>query len=308
MRHESETLDVEVSMRLDMVPVLRDRTCVTSLTGGITNRNFKVTTPDGTFVARVSSPESALLAIDRDAEHLNSTAAAASGAGARVVDYVPRAGILVVEYIDGRTFTDTDVRDAANLPRIADACHLLHSGPRFANDFDMFQVQQEYLRIVLERGFRLPRDYLTYEPRVRRMQQALSASPEPTVPCNNDLLPGNIIDTGDRLWLIDYEYSGNNDAYFELGNVWSEAALARPLLDELVTAYRGAPSDAHAARAWLWALMSKYGWTLWASIQDGSSSIDFDFWSWGMEKYERAVSDFASPYFDDALEEVAAAA
>jgi thiamine kinase-like enzyme len=107
-----------------------------------------------------------------------------------------------------------------------------------------------------------------------------------------------------RLWLIDYEYSGNNEASFELGNVWSESTLPEDLLEPLVTAYWRAPDPAKVARARLWALMSKYGWTLWASIQQAISPIDFDYWSWGMEKYERAVSEFDGADFARWLDEV----
>jgi thiamine kinase-like enzyme len=105
------------------------------------------------------------------------------------------------------------------------------------------------------------------------------------------------------LRLIDYEYSGNNDACFELGNIWSESDLTLQQLEQLVGAYYGRPARHKVARARLWGLMSKYGWTLWASIQDGVSQIEFDFWSWGLEKYDRAVEEFESPEFERLLEE-----
>lgn len=298
------TMDPQIEARLDLVPALRTRQQVEELSGGITNRNFKVVTPEGTYVARVSTPDGALLSIDRDAEYRNSLAAEQSGAGAPVVDYVPEAGILVVGFLPGATFGNDDVRTPANLPRIAAVCRMLHAGPRFVNDFNMFRIQESYLRIVTERGFRLPDGYRSYATQVAAMERAMLAHPEPTVPCNNDLLPGNMIDSGDRLWLIDYEYAGNNDACFELGNIWSEATLALPLLDELVGSYFGRQSARLVARARLWGLMSKYGWTLWASIQEATSAIDFDFWTWGMEKYDRAVPEFDGPDFARLLKEV----
>jgi thiamine kinase-like enzyme len=181
----------------------------------------------------------------------------------------------------------------------------LHSGPRFVNDFDMFEIQQGYLRIVTEHGFRLPGRYVDFAPQVERIRSAFAVRPTPTVPCNNDLLAGNIIDDGRQLWLIDYEYSGNNDPCFELGNVWSEAALPLEALEELVAAYDGRLLRHRVARARLWGLMSKYGWTLWASIQDAVSTLDFDFWSWGMEKYDRAVAEFDGPDYERLLEEAA---
>jgi thiamine kinase-like enzyme len=138
----------------------------------------------------------------------------------------------------------------------------------------------------------------------RRLHGAMAARDEGTVPCNNDLLAENFIDVGNGFRLIDYEYSGMNDACFELGNVWSESNLSLAQLDELVAHYYGAHQVNKVARARLWGLMSKYGWTLWASIQDGVSDIDFDFWAWGMEKYERAVAEFDGPDFDSLIDDV----
>ena len=101
---------------------------ITELPGGLTNRNYKVTTPDGTFVARISSGGSELLAIDRDCEYRNSVTAAAAGAGAPVVEYRPHDRRLVIGYIEGRTFDAADVTSEENLPRIAAACRRLHAG------------------------------------------------------------------------------------------------------------------------------------------------------------------------------------
>ena len=124
------------------------------------------------------------------------------------------------------------------------------------------------------------------------------------MPCHNDLLAANFIDTGDRIRLIDFEYSGNNDACFELGNIWSECHLSCDQLDELVTAYYGRSLRSKIAQARLYGLMSQYGWTLWACIQHATSSIDFDFWSWGLEKYEAAVDTFRSPELKQLLQDV----
>lgn len=285
--------------RLRRVPFMAHATHVIPLEGGITNRNYRVRTPEGDHVVRLSDAESSVLAIDRDNEHRNSVAAAEAGAAPRVTWYLPGEGVLVVAWIEGRTFSGDDV--GANLPRIAEACRLLHAGPAFVNAFDMFDIQARYLDIVRERGYRLPARYEEFGPHVARIRSAMSVHPEPAVPCNNDLLAANIIDDGRRLWLIDYEYSGMNEPSFELGNIWSEATLPDDALDELVGAYWGRPTSAAVARARLWALMSKYGWTLWASIQEAVSPIDFDYWSWGMEKYDRAVAEFDSPCFEDWL-------
>jgi thiamine kinase-like enzyme len=212
--------------------------------------------------------------------------------------------VLIVDWIEASTLTDKDLDDPGELDRVAAACRRLHAGPRFAGDFDMFDIQRRYLAIVEEYGFRLPEDYRDFEPQVRRLESVLRATSTGTVPCHNDLLAANMMDDGSRLWFIDYEYSGNNDACFELGNIWSEANLPLDRLDHLVTAYYGEVSAARTARARLFAVMAKYGWTLWAAIQDSVSDVDFDFWQWGMEKYVRAVAEFRSSEFDHLIDTV----
>jgi thiamine kinase-like enzyme len=293
---------------LDQVPFLRDRPSeVEELPGGLTNVNLKVACEGQTYVVRIAQAGSELLAIDRDNEHRNSVAAAEAGVGAPVIDYLQDAGLLVVGFIDGTTFTDDDLRHGGHLTRVAAACRQLHDGPRFVNDFDMFHIQRRYLDIVQENGFRVPERYLEFEPKAEEIRRAFAERPMATVPCNNDLLAGNFIDDGDKIWLIDYEYSGNNEACFELGNIWSEANLNSEQLEELMEAYDGELLRHRVARARLWGLMSKYGWTLWASIQTSVSDIDFDFWSWGMEKYDRAVAEFDGPDFDRLLHDVSRA-
>jgi thiamine kinase-like enzyme len=287
----------------------RPRT-VRELSGGLTNRNYHVTTPDGNFVARISAGGSELLAIDRDCEYRNSLTAAAAGAGAPVIEYRPRDRLLVIGYIEGRTLGAADVADDENIPRIAAACRRLHAGGRFGNDFDMFAIQRRYLSVARSRGFRIPAGYDDLEPQFTAAEKALAVRAgtpvfEGTVPCNNDLLPANLIDDGDRIWLIDYELSGNNDACFELGNIAAEAHLPAEALEHLVTAYYGRPRRSRIARAWLLGgLVGMYGWALWGAIQDGASPIDYDFWSWAMERFEGAARGFTASGFKDLLEDV----
>ncbi|MGH3930957.1 MAG: phosphotransferase [Pseudonocardiaceae bacterium] len=300
-----ELIDPELDRLLDRMPctATRPRT-VEDLPGGLTNRNLKVSTPDAAVVVRLSAGATSLLSIDRANEYANSRAAATTGVGPPVLDYLPGEGVLVIGFLPGRTLTNDDLTDPALLAQVARSCRTLHAGPRFVADFDMFDIQRRYLTIVQENGFRLPPRYLEFAPAVERIEQTLAVRREPPVPCNNDLLAANLIDDGAKVWIIDYEYSGNNDACFELGNIWSEAALPLAHLEELVGQYYGRALRNKVARARLLGLMSKYGWALWASIQHGASSLDFDFWSWGMEKYDRAVAEFDGPDFERLLSEV----
>ena len=229
---------------LERIEVLRGRPCtVEPLPGGLTNRNYKVTTPDGTYVLRHSNPSSAdELAVDRRAEYENSVRAAAAGVGAPVVDFLPDDGVLVIGFLEGETLTDAHLQRPGILPRVAAACRRLHAGEPFVNRFDMFELQADYLGRVRRRGFRLPRGL----PRPRRDRRRASGTPwrvRPVAPrpCNNDLLAANFIDDGRTVSIIDYEYSGNNDPYFELGNIWSECHLTLDQLEELVERLRRRP-------------------------------------------------------------------
>jgi len=297
----AEDLDVI----FDQVPSIaaRPRT-VTELPGGLTNRNFKISTINGTFVARVASGGSELLAIDRQNEYRNSMRAAAAGVGAPVIDYQPSVSVLVLGFLEGRTLANADVADPDRLRRIARACRQLHGAERFDGDFDMFEIQRRYRSVVAERGIAIPAGYDDLMDKFDAAARALAVGDEGTVPCNNDLLAANFIENGEKIWLIDYEYAGNNDACFELGNIWGECQLPDEALAALVAEYYGRPLRNKIARATLLGLAGKYGWTLWGAIQAAVSPIDFDFWSWAMERFQGAVAGFSAPGFDRLLDEV----
>ena len=288
---------------LDQVPLVKNRTSVTELSGGLTNRNLAIDADGTKYVARISSNSSDLLNINREDEYKNTIIAADVGIGATVHDYLPGQGLLLISYINGKTFGAQDI--ANNLPRVAKSVKTLHSAKPFVSDFNMFTLQKRYLDIVQSNKFIYPDKYLDYEGHITDLKKALSVLPSEIVPCNNDLLPGNFIDDGEKIWLIDYEYSGNNDACFELGNIWAEAFLEYDALVELIDSYYGAHRPEKIARAWLQSLMAKYGWTLWAAIQASISDIDFDFRAWGGEKFDLAQSQFASDLFKKSLVAVA---
>jgi len=295
---------------LDQLALLAGRTwTATGLPGGLTNVNVRVRTDDGRepaldLVVRCSDNDPGLLDIDRDAEHHNTDAAARAGVGAPVLEYRPDLRMLAIGFLPGRGLTDDDFADPEVLGRAAAAVRALHAGPRFVNDFDMFRRQAGYLATILERGYRLPAGYVDHGDQWKQVRRALAAAPRPTVPCNNDLLAANFIDDGARTWLIDYEYSGNNDACFELGNTVTECGFTPEQTEAWTAAYFGRPTAADLARVRVQALCSCYGWSLWGFIQAATSALDFDFWSWGTERYEKARQTFADPGFPQLLEEV----
>ena len=303
---------IEVDERealLDRVPVLHGRPrSVSELPGGLTNENLRVTTTGpggGDYVVRRFRGDPDLLGIDRDAEHANTIAAAEAGVGAPVVDYLPHLGVLVIGYIDGVTYDNASFADPKAIERAGLAIRRLHEGPRFTGDFDMFSRQSRYLHTVRDRGYRLFDGYTDYAEHFGLVRAALAVRAQPTVPCNNDLLAGNFLDDGEQLWLIDYEYSGNNDACFELGNTSTECDLDDDQVESLAASYFGRPLRDKLARVRLQALVSAYGWALWGAIQSASSTIDFDFDGWGRERFEKAARGFTGDRFTTLLEDAA---
>jgi thiamine kinase-like enzyme len=289
-----ELSDAQLGELFDQIPVLagQPRTWE-ELSGGLTNRNLKITTPEGSFVARCTDTNAAVLGIDREVEHANTVAAWHAGVGAPVCDFRPDLGVLVIGFIEGRTLSREDLAQPGMPTRAARAIRQLHDGPRFVGDFDMFERQAGYLATVQAQGYRVPDGYLDLD--VSPVREALAATHEGTVPCNNDLLAENFVDDGEHIWLIDYEYSGNNDACFELGNVWCECRLSVDQLEEMVTAYYGRPRPSKLARARLLGAVGQWGWTLWGAIQHAVSPLDFDFWEWTLERWEIAQRELTGP-------------
>ncbi len=265
-----------------------------------------MTTRTGDYVVRLTQSDAGLLGIDRDAEHANTRAAAEAGVGAQSSTTGPTSGCWSSPSCRATSLTNETIGAPGVIARAAAAIRRLHAGPRFSGDFDMFTRQAGYLALVREHGFPCPTGTTSFAPQWERVRRALAARPAATVPCNNDLLAGNFIDDGERVWLIDYEYSGNNDPAFELGNTATECDLSREQTDELVAAWTAATDPTFRARVDLQALCSEYGWALWGFIQAATSPIDFDFHGWGMERYEKAVRRFTDDGFDDLLDRVAA--
>jgi thiamine kinase-like enzyme len=300
--------DRDLDRVLALVPELSkpDRR-VSAIEGGMTNRNYRVSTGAGDYVVRVSVRDTGELGIDRDNEYGNSLLAAAAGVGAPVIARVRDPEALVVGFVTGTTLSPANFRDPRRVSVLADLLRRLHAVNSFARDFDMFAVQRRYHSIVIEKGYPLPVGYARYADRARAVQNVLAGTRVRTAPCHNDLMPGNFIETagaGSPIALIDYEYSGNNDPCYDLGDAINELELGPEQAAQLVTEYHGAPRPQQLARARLWSLMSKYGWSLWGSIRIGTTG-DAEIRDWAQALWERAMDEFDSPEFDVLLKRAA---
>ena len=287
------------------IPEWKDKpVSITPLSGGLTNSNFKVEVDGMPYFVRVPGASTELLAINRENEYYNSKAAHEAGVGPNVLYYLPESSVMVLEFLNGMTMSRDSLNEPGMPTRMTQAIKKLHAGPRFLTDFNMFRLTEYYLQICDEHSITIPEGYLERMPTISTMEQAMSVKPLATVPCNNDLLAENYIDDGKQLWLIDYEYSGNNDPTFELGNTCQEMQFSNAQIAEVCAAYFGYAARDKIARMKLNMIMSDVGWGLWAAIQAKISTIEFDFWGWATERWGRAVAKMDSKEFERWLRDV----
>jgi thiamine kinase-like enzyme len=273
------------------------------LSGGLSHQIWLVTCGGRSYVLRVLDPavSAAGLGVTPAQEITNTLRAAESGVGARVYEVLPEVPAMVLEFLPGRTLSVVDIRSPATGIRIAEACRRLHAGPRFGNDFNILAKQQELLGICRANDLRIPDGYLDRLSTIENIGLALNASPPPNVPCHNDLLPENVIDSGGVIRIIDYQLSGNNDQSFELGDLAAEADFDPERTEALAAAYFGDElTPALSARVRLNRLLSDAVWSLWFSVHHGllhHHAVTYDYWTEAADKWNRAVRELDSPGF-----------
>lgn len=259
------------------------------LGGGITNRNFKVETDGRRFVLRIGGKDTELLGIDRSAEHAASRVAADLGLGPEVVAFVEPEGYLVTRYVDGEV-------GKVDVARVGAALRLLHDGPAFPGHFDSFRVVEAYRATAAEHGIGVPSAYEPAKELANQIEHGRSHVPRR--PCHNDLLNANFIDDGGRLVLVDWEYAGMGDPFFDLGNFAVNHELTEESEQALLSAYGSNDADALV----LMRFMSDFREAMWGIVQLAISELDFDFAAYAEEHFERLARTAADPRFLSALQ------
>lgn len=268
------------------------------LSGGITNRNFKVVVGDEAFVLRIGGTDTELLGIDRRLEHDAGRMAARIGVGPDVVAVVEPEGWLVTRFIDGRPVPVESMRSPGTIARVAGALVRLHSGPRIRGGFDAHRVVEAYHRIATGRGVPAPPEYewaLRFSNRIEAAR-----GPQPQVPCHNDLLNANLIDNGD-IRIVDWEYAGMGDRFFDLGNLATNHAFGREEDEALLRSYFGAVRTSDLASHRLMRFMSDFREAMWGVVQIAISDLEFDFHRYAADHFARLQRAALEPGFETCL-------
>jgi len=293
---------------LQKVPDLAGRDLTLSaLSGGITNRNFRVDAAGTTerWVIRLAGNDTHLLGISREVEHAATVAAAGVGVGPEVTAFIRPEGYLVTRFIVGSPVSDEAVHRPETLRRVADSLRRIHDGPAIPGLFVPLRIVEAYRALALARGVPIPPEYEVAAATGRRIELALLSNPLEIRPCHNDLLNANFIDDGTRIRIIDWEYAGLGDPFFDLGNFSINHELSADEDELLLTAYDGEIQRDRLARLTLMRIVSDFREAMWGVLQQGISTLDIDFVEYARSKFDRLLSNAATPRFERSLREAA---
>jgi thiamine kinase-like enzyme len=282
---------------------------LTALSGGITNRNYLVTPADGDdrFVIRLGGNDTHLLGISREVEHAATVAAAGVGVGPEVVAFIRPEGYLVTRFIVGSEVTLEQVHTPETLARVADSLRRIHGGPAIPGLFVPFRIVEAYRALAASRGVSIPPAWDRAHHAARRIEGALLQAPSDLVPCHNDLLNANFLDDGERIRIVDWEYAGMGDPFFDLGNFSVNHDLTIEEDRFLLDAYDGFIEASRLARLELMRVISDFREAMWGVLQQAISTLDVDFLAYANEHFERLLRNAGAPDFERYLLDAAGA-
>jgi thiamine kinase-like enzyme len=300
----------DLVLALQKVPAIAGRPLtLTALSGGITNRNFRVDAEDTDecWVIRLAGNDTHLLGISREVEHAATVMAAGVGVGPEVTAFIRPEGYLVTRFIVGSAVSDEAVHRPETLRRVADSLRRIHDGPAIPGLFVPLRIVEAYRALAAARGVPIPREYELATAVARRIEGAFLANPIELLPCHNDLLNANFIDDGARIRIIDWEYAGMGDPFFDLGNFSINHELTADEDEILLRAYDGTLRPDRLARLILMRVVSDFREAMWGVLQQGVSTLDVDFVAYASGSFDRLLRNAGSPRFERALGEVAGA-
>ncbi len=277
---------------------------ITPLHGGITNTNFVARIDGEPRVVRVPGERTELLGIDRANEAEAALRVATLGIGPAVIATLPEIGTLITALVPGGHLDPEPF--TRRLPQVVDLLHTFHDSGPLNGAFPIHRVVEWHARDAVIQGGTLPAAYDRLHAQSERIENAFAAAPQPWVPCHNDLLPGNVLFEEDgRAWLLDFEYAGMNDRFFDLGNLSVNCGLDAAADEELLRLYFGESTPSRWARLQLMKMMSEFREGMWAVVQQAISTLDTDFVTYANERLASCEHLAAQPQFEQWLADAA---
>ena len=275
------------------------------LGGGITNRNFRVDVGGGSYVVRLAGKDTELLGVDREAERTATEAAAAAGVGPEVYAYLPEHRALITRFILADPLPPEDLERPEVMGAVVDAVKAIHGMGPLPVDFDVFHVVRAYRATAEERGVEVPPAYAEALAVADAVADAFAATPTPVRPCHDDLLNANFLMREERVIIVDYEYAGMGDPFFDLGNLSINNGISEQAQELLLERYFGAPTRVHRARHALMRIVSDFREAMWGVVQQGISTLDFDYVDYADRHFARCLSGAGDERFGSWLADAA---
>lgn len=260
---------------------------VRELSGGITNKNYKITVDREWYVLRLGGNETRFLGIDRKNEYECSRLASQIGIAPEPVAFLEPEGYILAQFISGKGIPSEEIGTEANIRRVVESLKACHALDFFPGSFSPFRIAEEYTATARRFGVHLPANIDWYLETSREIEATMYREPWQPRPCHNDLLNGNFIDDGTRIRILDWEYAGMGDIFFDLGNFAVQHGFNDEQDEMLLKAYFGSPSDSQRAHQKLMKIMSDLREAMWAQVQRGVSKLDFDYAGYGQKYFER---------------------
>ncbi len=278
---------------------------ITPLVGGITNQNYRVDIGGESYVLRIGGKGTHLLGIDRRHEGICTSIAAQAGVGAEVMHFLAAEDVLVTRFIVGISISPEIAAQDETLERIVDSMKRYHAGPAFPGTFSPFETVRNYHKLALEHGVSFPDTLPQVFMLIARIEQALAESgTEHRKPCHNDLLASNFIDDGHTIRILDWEYAGMGDMFFDLGNFAVNQALNEEQCALLLRYYFGEVRPADLAHLHLMRLSSDLRESFWGFLQMGISELDFDYREYAHHHLNRFLRNIETSPFEQWLQQV----
>jgi thiamine kinase-like enzyme len=263
---------------------------ISFLAGGITNQNYRLVAAGEAFVLRVSGANTGLLGIDRVREAHNHCIAASAGIAPDAVAFLAPEGYLVTRFIRGEKISPAEMRTPGRIQGICRSLHAVHDGPRFRGTFSPFRAVERYLSIARARNAWLPENIARLEEMENEIERALyERQPLRIQPIHADLLNENLIDDARVIRILDWEYSGMGDIFFDLGNFADHHRFGDYEESALLREYFGEYRARDGARLKLMRIMSDFREAMWGVVQETISTLDYDFRGYAKEFFERLL-------------------
>jgi thiamine kinase-like enzyme len=274
------------------------------LEGGITNRNYRLRMGGEDLVLRLCDRGAEVLGIDRTTEEIASRRAAAERIAPPVVAFLADVPALVTRWLPGGDVPVEEMRTPGVLAQVAAMLRRLHETPALPSAFAIFRLIEEQRALTDA----LPDSYEDLLRLARRIEAALTGPEHVPVSCHNDLLTANFVRDGARVCIVDWEYAGMNDRYFDLGNLSVNNGFDAELDRALLELYFDEPAtEARFASLQLFRIVSDFREAMWGAVQLRRSSLDFDYAAYADEHFERLERAAADPRVEEWLAVAAAA-